>query len=97
MRIRATDDLIEPAVTNTIDNLELRPQDHAAAELARHYAAAIDNSDDPQAALDRLGPKLLAALEQLGATPKARAAITKRTPSNAATNRLEQLRAARGS
>lgn len=94
MQIRSADTLIGPAVANTIDQLTLQPEDHAAARLAQRYAAAIDNADDPAAALQHLGPKLLDTLEQLGATPQARARITK-TPANGVTTRLEALRAAR--
>lgn len=95
MKIRAADDLIEPAVTNALQALQLDAEDEAAATLARQYAAAIDNADDPAATLEQLGPKLLAALEALGATPKARAQIMKGTPARGNDSRLAQLRAAR--
>lgn len=68
------------------DNPEVaRAYDTIAAALAEHSVA----SD--------LGPKLLAVLDALGLTPKARAA-TKQTPAGAAprpANPLDQLRARR--
>lgn len=56
----------------------LLPHDQPAIQLALRYAKAMDSGDwqdrqrDP---LAELGPKLLAALESLGMTPRARAAI----------------------
>jgi hypothetical protein len=82
VRVRSADDLIAPAVANTIQQLQtdLSDEDAAAVRLAERYAAAIDDADDKQAALDKLGPKLLAVLESLGATPKGRAVIGTRVP-----------------
>ncbi|GAA5119103.1 terminase small subunit [Haloechinothrix salitolerans] len=56
-------------VEQAIETLDLDTADAAVAELARTYAAAIDN-DGP---IDTLGPRLLQALDALGLTPKARA------------------------
>jgi hypothetical protein len=95
VKIRAADDLIAPAVHEAIGQLPLRPEDHAAATLAQRYAAAIDDADDPQATLDALGPKLLATLDALGATPKARAQIMKGVSSGENPGKLAALRAAR--
>jgi hypothetical protein len=95
VRIRDVDDLIGPAVADTIDQLTLQPEDHAAAQLATRYAAAIDAAEDTRAALDHLGPKLLAVLEQLGATPKARATLTKGAAGRGGQSELAKLRAAR--
>lgn len=95
MRIRGADNLIAPAVTNAIQTLPLEPEDEAAVTLARQYATAIDESDDPAATLNDLGPKLLATLEQLGATPKARALITKGAGASGGQGKLAALRAAR--
>jgi hypothetical protein len=94
MRVRSADDLIAPAVTQTIQMLPLAPEDHAAAALAQRYAAAIDSSDDPAGALEQLGPRLLAVLESLGASPKARAQITKGNTTGGQ-GKLAALRAAR--
>ncbi len=46
--------------------------------------------------LDKLGPKLLAALESLGATPAARARIKGGRSPDAPQSRLAQLRQAHG-
>ncbi|MEH1013057.1 hypothetical protein V6U90_08090 [Micromonospora sp. CPCC 206060] len=76
-RLRSADALISPDVAETVAKLpDLTPADAAAVKLARRYAAAIDEADPEAAAevLDKLGPKLLAALEALGATPRSRAA-----------------------
>ena len=89
----SSDQLVEAAVAETIDALTLAPEDAAATRLARRYAAAIDAAEDPQEAMEKLGPKLLAVLEALGATPRSRAASKPATPAA----RLEALRAARRS
>ena len=96
MRIRDADTLIGPAVTNAVQALTLEPEDDAAVALARQYAAAIDDADNPADALEKLGPKLLSVLEQLGATPRARAQITKGAVTNGSgQSKLAALRAAR--
>ncbi|MCI0687235.1 MAG: hypothetical protein L0Y54_08370 [Sporichthyaceae bacterium] len=56
--------------------------------------AALEAKVDAQAVLAELGPKLLAVLESLGATPKGRAAL-KRGEVTGGTSRLQALRAAR--
>lgn len=94
MRIRDATTLIGPAVNQTLQQLDLADEDQAATQLAVRYATAIDEADDPTDTLNQLGPKLLAVLEQLGATPKARAQITKGTPAGG-TNRIAALHAAR--
>ena len=71
-QLRSTDGLVMPAVASTLLNLDLGPADLAASRLALVYARAIDDAQDPKV-LAELGPKLLAALVELGATPKARA------------------------
>jgi hypothetical protein len=71
---RDVDELLAPAIGETITALELGGKDVAAAQLARRYAAAIDQARSPAAALRALGPLLLKALESLGATPAARSA-----------------------
>lgn len=88
--LRDANDLLLPQVRHTIAQLELRPEDSAAATLAERYAAAIDA--DPEQLRD-LGPKLLACLVELGATPRARATSGKGGASGG--GRLAQLRAAR--
>ena len=86
--------LLTPAVTETIAALDLKPEDTAAATLARRYAKAIDGGDSDT--LSWLGPKLLAVLEQLGATPAARAKAKGGKPADDKPNRLQALRNARG-
>lgn len=97
-------ELITPAVVTTLDALDLKPEDAAAAKLARYYAVQIDQatvSGEPKIsawAARNIGPLLLQALESLGATPAARAAIKKSSgPDNAKPSGLAVLRAARSS
>lgn len=73
--IRSADALIGPAVAETLQELELTPENAAAARLASVYARAIDsaNEDDRAKVLAELGPKLLACLVELRATPRAAA------------------------
>lgn len=97
-QIRAADHLILPEVRHTIEKLTLLPEDSAAATLAERYAAAIDQAACPECggqreALKDLGPKLLAALEQLGATPRARAGAVK--GGGAGGGKLAAIRSAR--
>lgn len=98
--LRDADELLLPQVKHTIQQLSasLRPEDSAAATLAEQYADAIDQTVCPECgshreALDRLGPKLLTALESLGATPRARATAGRQEGGSG--GRLAQLRAAR--
>lgn len=68
--------LISPAVSETLAALDLPALDTAAARLARSYAEQIDSctlAGEQAWALEKLGPKLLAVLNDLGATPRARA------------------------
>lgn len=89
--LRDSDELLLPQVQHTISQLELRPEDSATATLAERYAAAIDA--DPEQLKD-LGPRLLAALVELGATPKARA-TTGKGGGAGGTSKLAALREAR--
>jgi hypothetical protein len=93
-RLQPADDLLAPAVTETIKHLTTSAEDAAAVKLAQRYAATIDAAEDRDAAMEKLGPKLLACLESLGATPAARARLKGGAPS-AAGNRLAALREAR--
>ena len=74
MPLRDAETLMCSAVEVTLDSLDLGPGDAAAIMLARRYAALIDDGD--LAVTDRVGPKLFAVLESLGATPAARAKMT---------------------
>jgi hypothetical protein len=87
---------------------ELDPRDRAAAALAVQYAEHIDDPQDwgdvQRDPLAELGPKLLAALKELGLTPAARKGIVAdkvepkpRNPLDALRDDLEAQRAKRGS
>jgi len=96
-QLRPADDLIGPAVAETINALQLAPEDAAAVQLARRYAAILDDAfalDDEVRTWGDLGPKLLSVLESLGATPKARAAALKGGASRVE-SRLAAIREAR--
>src|SRR5258708_9544728 len=86
--------LVRPAVTATVTGLTLAAADSAAVKLAQRYAAAIDDADSRAEALERLGPRLLAALESLGATPAARAKLKGGKEPGATEDPLQKLRAA---
>ncbi len=78
------------AVTAALATVKVTPADGGAVRLAGVYAAAID--DDP-AQVGKLGPGLLAVLEALGMSPRARAAIAGKGVKDApARNRLDELR-----
>lgn len=89
-RLRSADTLLAPAVRDTVAALDDKDlKRHAAViRLAGRYAAAID---EQPALLGELGPKLLAALVEMGATPKAAGA---RAPA-AGGGGLAKLRATR--
>jgi hypothetical protein len=69
------EDRLLPAVEETLAALELGENGRAAAQLAKRYAAAIDQAQNPAYALRWLGPLLLASLESLQATPMSRKAV----------------------
>jgi hypothetical protein len=77
--LRDVDKLLWPAVQETLAALGKLSEDSAARKLAQRYAQAIDATPDAKQAsvLRWLGPELLKLLESLGATPAARAALTK--------------------
>jgi hypothetical protein len=90
--LRDADELLAPAVEETLAALQLGEGDAAAAHLARRYAKVIDEARDPAYAMRWLGPLLLASLEALRATPMSRKA---EKPAERGPSRLDQLRAAR--
>jgi hypothetical protein len=80
------------AVRGALEKLENTPLDEGAVRLALVYAEAID--DDP-AQLAKLGSGLLAVLESLAMTPRARAAVVGKGVSprdDAPRSKLDQLR-----
>lgn len=140
--LRSANGLISPVVAETVQRLPLVDEDVAAAALARHYAALLDDAPviklNVQRALDKLartrqsvdrldygeqpaaeltkiheslmvlaaqveqvavaaalGPKLLDALTELGATPKARAALRSQVREPAGRGKLQAMRGGR--
>ncbi len=92
--VRDADELLVPAVHETIEALQLGPEYEAAAAVALRYAQAIDEAKDPAWALRWLGPELLRSLEELGGTPRARAKMKPAVkPGPERPNRLAELRA----
>ncbi len=85
------------AVDKALGATEHEAGDGAAGALVRLYAATIDDAASqgtPQAVetLRELGPKLLAALEALGMSPRARSAAMKGAPGGPASSPLDELR-----
>ena len=102
MTLHDAADLLEHRVRATIDALELTDADEAAKHLAIRYAKLIDESvahEDPKIgawAIRWVGPLLLDALGELGATPAARSRLKGNRPATAAAvSPLEQMRAAK--
>ena len=94
--LRDASELLWPALAETLTQLDLGSEHAAAKKLAQRYAQVIDEHRDQAYALRWIGPLLLDALEALGATPAARAALTKGAKdADAAPSQLEKLRAAR--
>lgn len=104
-QLRDASELLFPAVCATLASLGIDTRDGgkdaAAAKLAQAYARQVDNAlpgKDYAWALRWLGPELHRVLESLGATPGARAAMTrgaKAAANDAKPNGLARLRAAR--
>jgi hypothetical protein len=92
--LRDADKLLAPAVERTLGELQLGTVDDAVATLAQRYATAIDQDEEGET-LAEVGPKLLAALQQLMATPAARSKSKTGGGANASPNQLEALRQAR--
>jgi hypothetical protein len=93
----SADSRLAEVVTETISVLTLKPEDVAAARLARRYAESIDaalGTDAYPKLLALLGPKLLAALEALDATPSARAKPKGAGQGDGKPSKLAQLRTA---
>lgn len=95
--LRDASELIWPAVQETLATLDLGSEHAAAKKLAQRYAQIIDSARDEAWAARWLMPLLLECLTELGATPAARARLTKGAkPGDGKPNRLAHLRAARG-
>lgn len=78
------------SVAAAIAAAETDPRDQGAVDLALAYAADIDAGEGD---LAKLGPALLAVLEALGLSPRARKAV--KTSEQPAANPLDQLAAVR--
>lgn len=89
---RPGDELLAPAVEETLAALELGEADAAAAQIARRYAKVIDEARDPAWSARWIGPLLLQALQELRATPASRPAVK---PGPGRPTQLDKLRAAR--
>jgi hypothetical protein len=72
---RDADDLLAPAVEETLAALGLGDGDAAVAQLARRYAKVIDQARDPVYAMRWVAPLLLDCLVSIGATPMAQARL----------------------
>jgi hypothetical protein len=81
-------------VRESTERLDLQPEDTAVVALALSYAARIDIAPVAEAVkvLNDLGPKLLAAMQALGATPQARALQGKKPTPDATVSPLAKLR-----
>lgn len=82
--------MLTQVVRESLAAVQVEPRDAAAAELALTYAAAIDEGAD----LSKVGPALLATLDALGLTPRARKAV-KSDGQQPSANPLDQLAARR--
>ena len=95
--LRDASELLWPAVEQAITALSdtLTDADSGAAQLARQYARTIDEHEDRAWAMRWVAPLLLDALEQLGATPAARARLKGGKTADAPVSQIAKLRAAR--
>jgi hypothetical protein len=93
--LRDASELLWPAISVTLTQLDLTEEHAAAKKLAQRYAQVIDQHDDQAWAMRWIGPLLLDALTALGATPVAQAAIAKKGGSADAEDPLSKLRARR--
>jgi len=93
-RLRDADELLAPAIAETLAALDLGNEHAAAAKVAERYAAVIDGAKDQAWAMRWLGPLLLDALGELGATPLAKAKQAKGPKRLGGTtpNRVQALR-----
>lgn len=85
-------DALADVVAASVQVLDLKPQDAGTAALAITYARQIDGGGE----IKTVGPLLLATLDALLMTPKARAAVLKgATHEPAQSSPLDQLAARR--
>jgi hypothetical protein len=94
--LRDASELLWPAVSETLASLDLGSEHAAAKKLAQRYAQVIDQARDEAWAARWLMPLLLDCLTELGATPLAKAQLTKGIkPTESKPNGLAKLRAAK--
>jgi hypothetical protein len=93
--LRDASELLWPAVAETLSQLDLTEEDAAVKKLAQRYAQIIDQHIDEAWCARWVFPLLLDCLEQLGATPAARARVKGGKPADAPVSQLAKLRAAR--
>jgi hypothetical protein len=93
--LRDASELLWPAVAETLSQLDLGPEDAGIKKLAQRYSQVIDQHADPAWCARWVFPLLLDCLEQLGATPAARARLKTGKQADAPVSQLAKLRAAR--
>lgn len=88
---------LSDALDGALAETDQDARDGATVALARFYAATIDAVPDSAMVetLRDLGPKLLAALEALNMSPRARAAVKGATSGGPVGNPLDELRVRR--
>lgn len=91
--LRDAKELLEYSTAEALAAIDAEVQDVAAIKLAIRYAAAISRHEGDIEVLNKLGPKLLATLESLGATPAARARMKDHKPADSNEGGLAKLRA----
>ena len=93
--LRDASELLWPAVSETLTQLDLKPEDAAVKKLAQRYSQVIDQHSDAAWCARWIFPLLLDCLEQLGASPAARARLKTGKQADAPIGQLAKLRAAR--
>lgn len=96
MAVRDAAETLAAAVTESVSALGLSAADRAAGRLASELAQAIDAAPAAERPklVARIGPSLLRCLEQLGATPRARAEVGTKMDGRRHDSELSRLRAA---
>lgn len=99
MPLREVSELLYPSVSATVASLDIdrEGKDAAMAKAALRIARVIDETSDAKQrlAFAQLMPELRAILNDLGASPAARAALGKGKPANDKPSGLAKLREAR--
>jgi hypothetical protein len=75
-------------VDKAMASMEVAPEDAGTAALIRRYAWEIDKGEE----LQKLGPPLLAAMEALGMSPRARALLKGGKVEPPRNRKLDELR-----